>query len=204
MKRLLIFALNLVLASQLFAAEEKEIDYASYINIIDADPIWTKDVGAISDSFIYEVGNCEGIQRLTIKITKPGEKANEEKFMQAVQNKAVYYMKKNFKNLFDYESLGICHLADQYFYLLKKSNWWRDSWIARQVITYKATSPKDMEVEFAKTLYGDSNNEKHKLDKWYDYNERKKHVVNICNIINQNIGKERVINECRAQIAAEK
>ena len=192
----LFFILNLTLAFQLFA-EEREIDYASYIDIINADPLWTKDVGGIVDTFAYEVGNCDEIERLTVKIKDPGENANTDKYIQALQNKMNTYIKKYFKNLSDYEATGVCHLGDQYFFLLKKSHWWRDSWIARQVITYTGTSSKDMQVEFSRSLYGSSNNEKHKLDKWYDYDERKKHVVNICNIIKQNLGKERVIRECR-------
>ena len=199
----LFFILNLTLVFQLFA-EEREIDYASYVDIINADPLWTKDIGGIGDVFAYDVGNCEDIDRITIKIGKPEGHVNKDKFIQAVQNKMASYMKKIFKHMMEYEATGVCHLGDQYFFLLKKTNWLRDSWLARQVITYTGTSPKDMEVEFAKTLYDSSANEKHKLDKWYDYDERKKHVVNICNIIKQNLGRERVISECRAQIAAEK
>lgn len=199
----MIFILNLTLAFQLFA-EEREIDYASYVDIINADPLWTKDIQGIVDVFAYDAGNCEDIDRITIKIGNPGKNANEDKFIQAMQNKMASYMKKAFKNVMEYEAVGVCHLGDQYFSLLKKSNWWRDSWIARQVIIYTGTSPKDMQVEFARTLYGSSVNEKHKLDKWYDYDERRKHVVTICNIIKQNLGSERVIKECRAQIAAEK
>lgn len=92
----LFFILNLTLAFQLFA-EEREIDYASYIDIINADPLWTKDVGGIVDTFAYEVGNCDEIERLTVKIKDPGENANTDKYIQALQNKMNTYIKSTLK-----------------------------------------------------------------------------------------------------------
>lgn len=207
----IIFVLSLIWVSQVWA-EENEEDVSKYIEFVNSDVMFSKNVKMVQDNFRYESESCDNIFRTTIAFKLPTNFKSEltkKEFTANLLLEAKKQLDKKFEAYFNkkhlkIEYLGPCIVRNLMFkfYEVKDASF-RKKWKAMQELTYVTGDLDNSDIQQIarfSIIINDKQHEKRMTD-FESYTERAARAKMLCKDSPRMISFNEVMDYCKYELS---
>lgn len=191
----IIFTLSLFLSMSAFS----EDNYRKYIKFVHSDFKWIEYNTMMFEMFIFALGHCDDISRLTAVLENiPPD--NHENIIHAVF-KNFYRPKLDKKYINEYRFVGKCNIGSDVYRLHKKVDWQGESWAVIKFINTNAKNHNEIYEDIDSiTLHSEDDEFDQRIIPFESYAVRGQRVKKSCENLNHLISEENAIKSCKRQL----